>query len=221
MRRLTIEERQNITDRRANGESLDQIARALGRCRETVWYHINKITRLLSPEKRREILSEAGRKGANAFWAKRKPLLEEERRQRFLDVSKSWKMFGSKYASLSRSTKGRIAEVAVVLRLLFQGADAYMPELPDGPRDIVVCNGEKAIRLQVKAARRHPGNGGPVIGTVSDATGKRYTKGECDFLVGYDPINDTCYVIPVEKTNKSSMRLRDSHKERWDLLGLT
>lgn len=217
IRRFTPVELEEIKIRRQRGESIITIAAALGRKKEAVWYHVRRINSPLPAPPSTEQLSMRGRRGGAALRLKWQGVKEK----RLLAGSTLWKLSEKRYCSLSRTVKGKIAETAVLLRLLLLGARAYHPICEDDTSDwLVVLNG-KTLRIQVRLAQFTSGPGSSEYIKLTSRDKKKMrilTKADCDFFIGYSLVKDTCYVIPVATATKQTVSLIDQHKENWEQL---
>lgn len=126
-------------------------------------------------------------------------------------------------AHIDRVKRARIAEAAVLFRLVLNGFDPYGTAFDGEKYDWIVAVPEtgKLVTLQVKWASRRK-QGLPFIKLrCSDGRGKSrsYRKGEFDFIVGYDLFTDTAYIFKYEDViNKRVISIRPAAAERWDLL---
>lgn len=172
-------------------------------------------------------------KGSLSVWLRPYPLTPEEKKARHTgkvclsrrknrgEMSELCKMAENR--EFSTLEKGKIAELAVHLRLVLKGFRVYAP-LVDGDKvDWMVQDPitGKISKIQVKWASSQ-NNGAPVISLrCSNGRGKYrlYERGEFDFIVGYDLHSDTAYVFSYNEVERMrSISIREDAKERWDKL---
>jgi len=160
------------------------------------------------------------------------PLTKEEKKKKISkgqtsrDHKKKDRGKKSKFANvavdLNNTQKGKIAEAAILFRLLLRKFEVY-GSVFDGDRlDWVILHPEskKISKLQVRWAesskyglpnislRRGDGHSGKV----------RYSENEFDFIVAYDLYSDTAYVFSWDeaKKNKTTITVKRENAERWD-----
>lgn len=123
--------------------------------------------------------------------------------------------------------KAKIAEAAVLLRLVVNGFNVYS-SIFDGERVDMVAEaaggGGLLLRVQVKYARR-PKHGRPGAGlhrTYGHGKQKRYEAGAFDVLVAYDLYTDTACVWLASEVEQHSawVSMTQEAEERWDKLRL-
>lgn len=172
-------------------------------------------------------------KGSMSVWLRDYPLTEEElteRKQRSSRGPYKERPSGSKWAELvnekkmSRLQKGKLAEAAVLFRLVLHGWAVYGSVFDGDLIDWIATDpttGE-VRKIQIKWAR-HEKKGLPVVSLrhtsgYSDAV--RYAPGDFDLLVGYCFQNDTCYVWTEEEVShlKTGVTIHEDAVERWDKL---
>lgn len=128
---------------------------------------------------------------------------------------------------LSRQDRARIAEAAVLFRLVVHGFHVFR-SLSDGDKaDWVVETPSGIVRkIQVKWASHTP-HGLPHFKLTCTAEGhagkkryRRYRAGKFDFIVGYDLFSDTAYVFSDAELagHKAAVTVRPDAAERWDKL---
>jgi transcriptional regulator with XRE-family HTH domain len=174
-------------------------------------------------------------KGSISKWLRGHPLTEQEiaDRQNRIQRGKAPKKYRgieSKFydsvrgEDLTRQRKMKIAEVAVLFRLVLHGFVVYGSMFDGDKADWVVESPKgKALRIQVKWARESKKYGLPFIRltcTKGHNQGRRYQRGEFDFIVGYDLLTDTAYIYSFDELeqNKTIVTISDEHAERWDKL---
>lgn len=217
LNRLTPEQKSEIISRRKNGESLNHIYTALRLSKDAVAYHLRRMKiPKLSEEERIKRIREGSKNGAlmNAQIGK------ERREAQIKGSSHLWKLFGSNFERLSSSGKGKIAETAVLIRLLLLSFQVHVP-IFDVPHDLLVTHGSRTTRLQIKLARGwrkiHRG-GGQMVATTRGRTGLPYTNHDCEFIVGYSIFEDACYVVPISESGPRYISLASKYKEAWSQL---
>lgn len=118
-------------------------------------------------------------------------------RGRYKDPGEPSALYRLAPKQLSSTTKARVAEAAVTLRLALLGFRVFRSVFEGDRVDCIVLVGQSTVKIQVKWARA-PKNGGlPCVRLCcSNGRGKfrRYQEGDFDFLVGYDLYSDTAFV---------------------------
>lgn len=168
------------------------------------------------------------------LWIKPYPLTQDEWRQKRANIPvprRKRKDRGSESVlhrivagvSLTRQQKGRIAETAVLLRLLLHGFNPIRSPF-DGDRTdwFVELSSKRIIRLQVKWAGQ-PTAGLPLVRlncTEGHNRQRGFRDGEADVLVGYSLFTDTAYVWTWEEIRgrKTITVGAPSSKEAWHKL---
>lgn len=123
---------------------------------------------------------------------------------------------------LTTARKGQIAEAAVRYRLVALGYQVWKADFEGSRVDLLVNRPgvEKYVRLQVKWAKRAD-QGRPCFSLRNGEGGKirRFTRVDCDFVVGYDLETDTAFVVPIQICEgKNSKSCDEQFAEAWDLL---
>jgi len=109
---------------------------------------------------------------------------------------------------MNTKAKGEISEGHVISHLLKRG---YVVSIPFGNNqryDLVMDDGERLWRAQVKTARL---KGGCVVFNCSNNgyNGVRKTyHGQIDLFLAYCPDIDRVYRVPIEKATSTEMMLR-------------
>ena len=124
----------------------------------------------------------------------------------------------SKYSTLQ---KGKIAEVAVLFRLVLHGLTVYGSIFDGDKADWVVkAPSGRLITVQVKTARATKTQA-PSVKTCCSGplwgTRQSYKEGDLDVLVGYVFRTDTCYVWTWDeiKEHKTSISVTPKAAEAW------
>lgn len=202
-------------------------------------------------EERRSLVEIASRvgvsKGCLCDWLKPYPLTNEELREHWrnavLGARKSERSvkydparkgrtvvrFGRTFSTdeMDQITKGRVAEMAVALRLTAHGF-TILKSMFDGTRVDLMVGAEEMhsmARIQVKWISLPPSAyGRPSIplhrkqGVRSaERRTTRYTEADFDFIVGYDFLVDTAYVFSQKETagNSKAITVTDGAAENW------
>jgi transcriptional regulator with XRE-family HTH domain len=122
--------------------------------------------------------------------------------------------------NLTRETKCRIAESAVLFRLTLRGLRVYSSEF-DGDRvDWLVDVSGKFEKIQVKwlGAVSHGLPAIKLLRAKGHSGQTLYTDNDFDFIVGYWLFNDTAYVYSREevRAHRVNMVVDANAAERWD-----
>lgn len=196
--------------RRQEGKSIKQIARLLTVSPSSVSGWVKDIA--LTDEQRVLLAQQNPAINGSLRAGRRKDRGEESKYHRLCPIS-----------NIDRVKRARIAEAAVLFRLVLNGFDPYGTAFDGEKFDWVVAVPEtgKLVTLQVKWASRGK-HGLPFIKLrCSDGRGKsrQYRKGEFDFIVGYDLFSDTAYIFRYEEVmNKRVIAIRADAAERWEIL---
>jgi len=176
------------------------------------------------------------------YWLKKLPLTKEELSQmsseRIKRLHKEGKIkshkkdrgteskfFGIvKDEKLTRARKAKIAEAAILFRLVLHGFDVYS-SIFDGDRiDFIINYKGRIKKIQVKSVQEGSKSVLPHIPLVSTSGGLchgiysyRYKEEDFDFIVGYDLLTDKAYIFSFDETKhlKSSITIRDDAEENW------
>jgi len=182
----------------------------------------------------REIHGRTGApKGSLSSWLRPFPLKEEERverqhRARRYQTPKKERGAESLLhqqvpaENLSNHQRAKVAEAAVLLRILIHGMSPYGSVFDGDKTDwlVEVPNTPRVLKIQVKWTQRSREHGLPLVGlTCSDGhKGKRcYKPGEFDFIVGYDYFTDMTYVWSWEEvaSYKAVIAICPEAEEAW------
>jgi len=185
----------------------------------------------------REIHKDTGvPKGTLSGWLKPYPLTDDERKERqranlaanrhqgpLKDKGEPSKFHHvSAGQQMSRLQKAKVAEAAVMFRLVLHGFNVFGSVFDGDKTDwlVEVPGTNSAVKVQVKWAGHHP-QGLPSIrlGCVEGHNKQRpYKEGEFDFLVGYDLYTDTAYVWSWGEVQRytRSVTVAPEAAERWD-----
>jgi transcriptional regulator with XRE-family HTH domain len=174
-------------------------------------------------------------KGSLSGWLKPFPLTEEERRQRqqsarrYVPARKdrgeqSKLSLAVAGRELTRQEKAKIAEAAVLLRLVLHGFIAFGSVFDGDKADWMVEVPETGRIHKIQVRWVKAGHYGlPLIGlhcSVGHTKQSRYADGDFDFIVGYDLYTDTAFVYSAEEVAplKSAVAISWEHAERWEKL---
>ena len=187
----------------------------------------------------REIEASTGAaRSSLSIWLRPHPLTDEEKRAR-AKLAKRYvtpkKSHGEEskhnravvWRNLTPSQKGRIAEMAVLFRLVLHGFDVYSSFFDGDKIDwmVQVPETEKILKLQVRCVNATGHHGLPSVSlTCAEGHNKRrrYREGEFDFIAGYYLYNDTAYVFSFDEVKhiKTYVTVSEKFAERWDKLRL-
>lgn len=166
-----------------------------------------------------------------SLWLRDYPLTEEERRVRRQGLSPPrqpikergvesdlFRLAASLPIEQGTNWKGRVAEAAVLLRLVVRGLNPLRCTFEGDAADWTVYASSRAIRLQVRWATVQGKRGLPLF-SIRKSNRKPYKGGDVDFFVGYCLFNDTAYVYSVDEVkNDYTISVRPDAAERWDKL---
>ena len=119
--------------------------------------------------------------------------------------------------------QGELAELAFLHRAAALGLIVMKPFGDSAPYDVVVDNGSRLLKLQIKSAGT-PRNGAYEINAARGRFVKTpYTPRDIHFLAAYLIPEDTWYIFPLSSFSpRKTMRLHPNrpceYKEAWDLL---
>jgi len=184
----------------------------------------------------REIQQSTGApKGSLSTWLKAYPLTPAEKAQRIQEGSRkprgtrkdrgeeSW-LHQLAVQGLTPAEKGRVAETAVLLRMVLNKFRVFGAKFEGEKADWVVEVPEtgRIWKVQVKSTSRTKVGLPVVLLTCSEGHShrRRYRAGEFDFLVGYDLFTDTAYVWSWAEleTQKCTVTIVPEAAEAWGKL---
>lgn len=128
-----------------------------------------------------------------------------------------------------RTINGNSDEMIAIGRCMKAGFPCSRVDITNGRYDAIVdVNGIKLLRIQIKGTSTGNlsftggGRSGQQINRDVAQRTYKYTKEDCDLILGIDGKNGDCYIIPVEDlerwgNTKALSRLQD-YKENWDVL---
>jgi hypothetical protein len=175
-------------------------------------------------------------KGTLSLWLRGHPLTTEEvstrlsraaqventRRsaERIARAKPNSKFFEMAGPNLTSEQKGRIAEAAVLLRLVLNGFTPLRPVFEGHRTDWFVETPKGPVRLQVKWAWQGP-HGRPIVSLRSSRRVgySLYTEKDFDILVGYDLRTDEAHVFSWSDIKRlMSVSVKDETCEAWHKL---
>ena len=117
---------------------------------------------------------------------------------------------------------GNLSEAKFAAHLLYLGMVVLMPFGGGCRYDMAVEMGGRLVRVQVKTGRLSPDGSLVVFNTTSNNKGykRKSYHGEVDFLGVYCPATDRCYMVPVDETGSSEMKLRLAPPKNGQVLGV-
>lgn len=110
--------------------------------------------------------------------------------------------------TLSKKTKGDIAELIIAAKLLEDGWKISFPYGEDHRYDLIAEKDKKFVRIQAKYVT--PKNGVLDVNCRSSNNWSvmTYTPEEIDFIAVYDSVNKNIYFISVQDINRKSFKIR-------------
>jgi len=124
---------------------------------------------------------------------------------------------------------GDIAEIAFMLRAKQNGLTVLQPYSAITPYDLIIDNGKKLIKIQVKSTntnvKKNPNGYKAIIGRGKSSKTK-YQKKDVDFFAIYIVRTNSFYIIPFNAVKTVTLNLyidKGNHKfskylENWNLL---
>jgi transposase-like protein len=193
----------------------------------------------LRVEERRSLREIAGllsiSKGTASLWLRDIPLsnAEMEARRKRQGSDRKPRPESSQFAplveALDRHQKAKLAETAVIFRLILHQFSVFEPVSPWSGADLLVGvpGTTKRISVQVKSVKNGQ-HGLPTVrlqrnvGNSGNGKMQKYPDGELDAIVGYDARCDRAYVYLWDEVRhlKSSVAVTDDALENWDKLRL-
>jgi len=193
----------------------------------------NEAIRLRTEERAsfREIQNITGvSKGTLSIWLANYPLTLEElktrrRRKPYKDRGLESKFYSTvKNKELTRLQKGKIAEAAIIFRLVLNGFNVYNSIFDGDKYDCLVEIPEtkRIVKLQIRWAKEYK-NGLPLISLKCSngfKTYRKFTSKEFDFIVGYNLFNDTAYIYSFNEIDhlNSAITTSKDGEEAWNKL---
>lgn len=110
---------------------------------------------------------------------------------------------------MNTKAKGEISEGHVIAHLLKKGYSVSMPFGDNQRYDLILDDGERLWRVQVKTARRTSGGVLFKTASVNGFTGVQTTYvGQIDIFLVYSPDLDKVYRVPIGECGASNFTLR-------------
>ena len=130
---------------------------------------------------------------------------------------------------LYRTINGNANELISIGRCIKAGFACSKVEVTNGRYDAVIdCGKGKLLRVQIKGTSNNTlgFTGGSRSGQQIDRNAKKrtykYSKNDCDLILGVNSLNGECYIIPIEDIEKfgttKSLNKLEKYKENWNLL---
>lgn len=129
-----------------------------------------------------------------------------------------------------RTINGNADELIGIGRCIKAGFACSNVSITNGKYDAVIDLGgnSKLIRVQIKGSSngtislRGGGRSGQQISRAVPQRNYKYTKDDCDLILGVDSNNGECYLVPIEKTTAMGSTVSFSklqeYKENWNIL---
>lgn len=176
----------------------------------------------------RDIHNQTGvSKGTLSSWLQDIPLTKEEktakRAQRPKQPKKEKPQEESKFQrmlvpGLSSRQKGKIAESAILFRLVLKNFTVFGSPFDGDRSDWLVDTGEKLYRIQVKLLQGRELS----LRRTDKKVGQhcRYKPGEFDFIIGYSLMSDTAYVYSETdvSNHRCAILVTEPFAEKWEKL---
>lgn len=116
--------------------------------------------------------------------------------------------------SLTRKQRGEMAEAAFLAKVAGLGFGVAKPWGESSRYDLIVDNGQRLLRVQVKSAHRAGEHGGYTFHAHGNSA-HVYRASEIDLLVAYVVPEQAWYLFPVEEFRKyKSMKLFPGSRRR-------
>jgi len=158
-------------------------------------------------------------------WLKDKPLALEERltkkrKRPYKDrgVESKWHKIAKK-KPLDRNQKGRLAEAAVLFRLVLEGFAVFGSPFDGEKADWIACvpDSNKTHKIQVRLTKHTKGLPCITLNCVRNNKESRLKQEDFDFIVGYNLYNDTAYVFSYDEIKhlKTSVAIQKKAAEAW------
>jgi len=110
---------------------------------------------------------------------------------------------------VNSKAKGEISEGHVIAHLLKLGYSVSMPFGDNQRYDLILDDGDRLWRVQVKTARYHRGCLVFSAASVNGFTGRKTSyRGQADLFLAYSPHTDKVYRVPVDDAGLREVWLR-------------
>ena len=128
-----------------------------------------------------------------------------------------------------RTINGNADELIGIGRCIKAGFPCSRVDITNGRYDAIVdVDGKNLLRIQIKGTSGGSlsltggGRSGQQISRETEQRVYKYSKEDCDVILGVDGRNGDCYIIPVEDiqewgTTKALSKLQD-YRENWSIL---
>lgn len=128
---------------------------------------------------------------------------------------------------MSRAHSGKSAEYLLASELTKRGYDVSIPVV-NGNYDLVVDNGKRFVRVQVKSTRTKNGNGQAYQSQILKSGNKKYDVSDVDVVAVLVEPAKVWYFIPMSLINVASVYLYpsekrgkfDTYEEYWKIFDL-
>ena len=129
-----------------------------------------------------------------------------------------------------RTVEGNADEIIAIGRIVKAGFSCSRVDITNSRYDAVVESGKPGniLRIQIKGIGGSSFNftGGGRSGRQIDRTvtqkNRKYTKDDCDLMVGITKDKGELYIIPIEDIEKmgksKSLKKLEYYRENWDIL---
>ncbi|MBS3079708.1 hypothetical protein J4218_06305 [Candidatus Pacearchaeota archaeon] len=110
-------------------------------------------------------------------------------------------------ALIHTKTKGNIGETFVLANLIKEGFTVSIPYGENSRYDFIIETFKGFKRIQVKYMSKRKDRGCYILPLKSIRANKNnnrivhYTSEQVDFIIGYCPDNNSCYIIPMNEIN--------------------
>jgi hypothetical protein len=128
-----------------------------------------------------------------------------------------------------RTINGNADEMIGVGRCMKAGFPCSRVDITNGKYDAIVdVNTKRLLRIQIKGTSgssisfKGGGRSGEQISREAKSREYKYTRDDCDIILGVDGNNGDCYIIPVDDIqqwgNSKSLSKLTEYRENWDVL---
>jgi hypothetical protein len=132
-------------------------------------------------------------------------------------------------AGIFRTTNGNSDELIAVGRCIKAGFACSIAGTTNGRYDAIIDKGKGVLlRAQIKGTSGTSlgftggGRSGQQINRDVAQRTYKYTKTDCDLIIGVNSTNGICYIIPIEDIavfgNSVSLSKLSQYKENWNIL---
>lgn len=127
-----------------------------------------------------------------------------------------------------RTINGNSAEMIGVGRCMKAGFQCSRVDITNGRYDAIIDGGKKLLRIQIKGTDKGSlsfkggGRSGAQIDRTVAKRDYKYTKADCDLILGVDGTNGDCYIIPIEDLSKwgdsKALSKLQEYRENWQTI---